>query len=178
MAGEVGRFRGMQHSDMRKLIRDYEKRIKGYQHEQEMIGWRNISSEAWQAEDRNIEGDRAVIREIEAEIERQRLVRVRREDESSGRDRAKASTNTSLGSALSAWHETMSVELPEFISISWTVNGRQYSGRFYYDSGKLDVSLAVPANTPGSRQRGNRYFLPCNTRGQHQAAIQAQVFKK
>ena len=72
MTDGASRFRGMQHSDMRKLISKYEKRIKGYKHEQEMIGWGNTSSEAWQAEERNIAGDRAIIDEIEAEITRQR----------------------------------------------------------------------------------------------------------
>jgi len=100
---------------------------------------------------------------IQKELDRQKIAKV------AARDAKPAS----LDAALSAWFASNQSESPTVINLSWTVDGRQYSARYYSDSQKLDVSLSVPPGTPNARQRGSRHFLPCNTPGQHQAAIRA-----
>lgn len=160
-------YRGMQHSDLRNLIREYKKRIKTFKHEQEMIGWRNMDSEAWQAEEENIAGDQAQIDEIEAEIHRQTEVRNRREEAQENQRNLAGTPRHDSGpkpfdTALSAWFRSQRYEPAKHFEISWQLDGRRFVANWTAAPKRLEVWMVVQPGTPGATQRDGQHLMPCN----------------
>lgn len=81
---------------------------------------------------------------------------------------------TSLGKAVNSWFARQEFTVPDAVNVSWRVQDRQYSGRFYHDSERLEVSIEVKPGTPGAQRRGPKYYLRCNTVEEQRAAIIAE----
>jgi hypothetical protein len=84
------------------------------------------------------------------------------------------STQGKLDAALNAWFRKQDLQLPTAINLNFSVRDRQYSARYYPDSGKLDVSIAVAPGTPGAKKQGNRYLMPCRNLDEYKAAEAAE----
>ncbi len=178
VASEDNGYRNQSKRILKEQYKDLENHIDSLRNDQRCRGW--VQDEETASQDKVINNCLEAMRQITTEIERQRLEKIRKEearkrrdDERERRGSSNGARRPDLGSALRQWIDRQEQSAPDVVNLTWALDGRQYSARYYADTQKLDVSLLVPAGTPNARQRGNRYFLPCNTPEQHEAAVQA-----
>lgn len=171
MANDDNGYRNQHISVLREQYRDLERHIDRLQEDQRRRGW--VQDEETASQDKVINNCLEGMNQITQEIERQRQEKNRREDKRNRGERPDGTAHRDVGSALGKWLNRVGQPVPAAISLNWEVDGRKYSARYYTDSQKFDVSMAVPPGTPRARQHGTRHFLTCNTPEEHQAAIRA-----
>lgn len=163
-------YQGIPHSDLRRLIRQYEKRIKESERQQSLIGWSNISDPEWQIQQNNIDGDNRHISDIEEELNHRRLRQIEREQAEERRLQQPVPTYLRAGAgqratqdALNEWFNLHFKSRPHRINLSWYIDDRQFMAWFMPKTGALEVALVVAKDTPGSFQRGGKSLLPADT---------------
>jgi hypothetical protein len=168
-------YRGQKVGLLEREKRAIEKQIEGIAEEQRLRGWPTDDETA--SQDRHVARLIQLINDINHEIERQRIQTVAREQEWEERRNRKRdgaqSQHSDMGSAFIDWLQKLQFSSPNDITLNWTLQDIQYSGRFNTKSGILEASIVVPSGTPGAIKRGGRYFLPCNNAQEQRAAIVA-----
>lgn len=138
-------YRDMTTAELIQRAKDADRAIRRF--ENETPDWRD---------------DEAVTRNYELTM-RQYRVRSAIQEEIDRQKLENKSGLAQMGKAINAWFTKQELASPAAINVTWVVQDRQFSGRFYPDSGKLDVSITVAEGTTGAQRRGSRYYLRCNT---------------
>lgn len=162
-------------------IKHLEKRIQASRREQDAIGVYNFSDPGYQAEERNIDGFKASIDRIRAELHRRTKERIERERRKvEGQPKpvlqrvSKQAAPKALEAALASWFRNQRFEPSKHLRLSWEVEGRQFIASWAEAPRRLEVWIVVKPGTADAIQRDGLYLMPCDTFGEQGKAKVAE----